>query len=67
MKEYKRNREGSFYLLYDPKMGTSAEISDISVLDKGHIVMDRRLRKRILETAKLVGCSRGTVKSVYEK
>ncbi|XP_015916680.2 uncharacterized protein [Parasteatoda tepidariorum] len=45
-------------------MGRAADISDF---DRGQIVMTRRLRTSISETARLLGCSRSTVVSNYAK
>ncbi|GFX51770.1 uncharacterized protein TNCV_5014721 [Trichonephila clavipes] len=40
---------------------------DLSNFDRGQIVMARRLGTSISETARVVGCSRSTVVSTYEK
>ncbi|MBN3309194.1 E2AK2 kinase, partial [Amia calva] len=40
---------------------------DLSVFDKGQIVMARRLGQSISKTAALVGCSRSAVVSTYQK
>ncbi len=39
---------------------------DLSDFDKGQIVLARRLGKSVLETAKIVGCSRAAVTSIYK-
>ena len=40
---------------------------DCSKLDKGHIVMTRRLGQSISKTAALVGCFQSAVVSIYQK
>ncbi|ROL50368.1 hypothetical protein DPX16_19894 [Anabarilius grahami] len=40
---------------------------DLNEFDKGQIVMARRLGQSISKTAALVGCSRSTVVSIYQK
>ncbi|GFV80666.1 HTH_Tnp_Tc3_2 domain-containing protein [Trichonephila clavipes] len=45
-------------------MGKAADLSDF---DRGQIVMARRLGTSISETARLLGCSRSTLVSIYAK
>ncbi|GBM47044.1 hypothetical protein AVEN_68365-1 [Araneus ventricosus] len=45
-------------------MGKAADLSE---LDRGQIVMARRLGTNITETARLVGCSRSAAVSIHEK
>ncbi|GFU77823.1 transposable element Tcb1 transposase [Trichonephila clavipes] len=56
--------ESLFHLLLCCVMGKAVDLSD---LDRGLIVMARRLETSISETARLVGCSRSTVVSTYAK
>ncbi|GBM47051.1 hypothetical protein AVEN_68371-1 [Araneus ventricosus] len=45
-------------------MGKAADLSE---LDRGQIVMARRLGTNITETARLVGCLRSAAVSIHEK
>ena len=47
--------------------GKMGKHKDLSEFDEGQIVMAGRLGQSIFKTAALVGCSRSTVVSIYQK
>ncbi|ROI16199.1 Short-chain dehydrogenase/reductase 3 [Anabarilius grahami] len=57
------NTMGQFWV----KAGKMGKRKDLSEIDKGQIVMARRLGQSISKTAALVGCSRSAVVSIYQK